>query len=144
MGFFSQKSPTVATAVLAHSITPTHQLQDRVKVTADWLQAPPEWVHSPVVCVIFGRGAVRSWAWSGCGLLGHLADGSVVEGDRQQQQRSNEGPTGHPEDCSQTERRQRTGSKHTGWTTELRTRYSDDLICGGSKSSVWVVLSSEL
>lgn len=86
------RCPTVATAVLAHSVTAAHQLQDRVEVAADGLEAPPEGVQPPLVRLVFGRGDVGD----GCGLLGRLADGSVAGEEGHQQQRSDEGPAGHP------------------------------------------------
>lgn len=107
-----EKVSTVATAVLAHSIAPAHQLQHRVEVASDGLQAPPEGVQPPVFCLVLGRGPVGGCSRGGCGLLGGLAQGSALEGGREQQQQqqqgSEEGPAGHPEDhhSSQTDRRQ--------------------------------------
>lgn len=110
---------TISTAVLAHAITSSHELQHGVKVAADSLKAASERIHSPLL--IFLLCAIRSLArrrrWWCRRVLGLLAEGAVGQQAEEEQERSETGPTGHP--VSQTAQCDR---RMSGTEAETQTR----------------------
>jgi len=138
---------TVSTVVLAHSVPPAHELQHRVKVSADRLEAVSEGVHPPL-CVLVLRLCAIGGLWWGCsgGVLGLLTDHRAVD-EQAQQEGSNQGPAGHSEDVF----RYTHTHTHTHEVQSLRGEPSrlsglnfepnkgDGLRCGGTKSGHYLV-----
>lgn len=89
---------TVSTAILAHSIFSTHELQHRVKVAADRLKAASEGVQPPVLALILCLGAaIRGWTrWRWCWFWVSSLLARSSEGQQAHQEGNEKAPACHP------------------------------------------------
>lgn len=148
---------TISTAVLAHSITSAHELQHWVKVASDRLKAASKGIQSPFLILVLCLRAIRSlswwWWWWWCSWVFSLLANSNVD-EQAQQEGSKKGATGHPVALSMNRVRVERLRRNTNTLTEailklsawpeLWARGSDGLICGGTKSSFYLVFLTYL